>query len=526
MESTPAHDAPPEPYQYLPLPTARSIRLINFCSRPSGEHSIQINLATHTLEEAPPFVALSYTWGNPTLPFSEQAQIAEIIYESTGEIIVEGHVFEVKYNLLDALEMLRDLPSSNIEQYFWIDAICINQQDLVECGAQVSIMSDIYGKSKKVIVWMGQEDEFFEDALSLLKSVGSIPVERHSEVTLRDWFNQEAVFRRLGRHQAPETRHWLGIIAFLNRPFFERVWIVQEVIFGKDVTVACGNETFPWELVSNTLSFIIASGWEDYLSSGYFKGTIPVMPGGGGRPSMYQEMIQRPGIGIVASAIYLETTRSGINKANHPAIFRYLIEAFRSSKASNPRDMIYALLSLGWKDRPPFSTHPGVLVPDYEIPVKDLFIKTARVMFECTKDLRYLCHVEDRSERQLRDLPSWVPDYTAYLRPVPFYLQRLPGPNMHHNASKGIKQYQDPGGLTSDHLLVLGFRLSRIAEVADRFPVGNWVESSTDDGAASLIESWHQIFQFAAQISETQMKTLNQWVIPGAHKISKRTLLI
>src|SRR6266536_5409514 len=117
-------------------------------------------------------------------------------------------------------------------------------------------MSEIYGASKRVIVWLGQEDEFFEDALSLIKSVGSIPVERHPEVTLQDWFNQQTAFHRLGLQQAPEISYWLGIIASFNRPFFERIWIVQEVILAKDVMVACGNETFPWKLISNSVSFI------------------------------------------------------------------------------------------------------------------------------------------------------------------------------------------------------------------------------------------------------------------------------
>ena len=78
------------------------------------------------------------------------------------------------------------------------------------------------------------------------------------------------------------------------------------------------------------------------------------MPGGKGRLSIYQSMIQQTGVDIVAPAIYLETTRTGINQCRHLVIFRHLLEVFRSSKASNPRDMIYALLGLAWKERPPF----------------------------------------------------------------------------------------------------------------------------------------------------------------------------
>lgn len=91
---------------------------------------------------------------------------------------------------------------------------------------------------------------------------------------------------------------------------------------------------------------------------------------------------------------------------------------------------------------------------------------------------------------------------------------------MHHNAGKWIEPYQDPGGLTSDHLLVSGFRLSRIAALDDRFPKGEWVESWVE-GDPAIHETWFQIFPFAAQINEAQMKTIDLWVIPEARIISK-----
>lgn len=71
------------------------------------------------------------------------------------------------------------------------------------------------------------------------------------------------------------------------------------------------------------------------------------MPGGNDRLSIYQAMIQQLGIEIFASsAIYLETTRTGINQCGHLVVFRHLLEVFRLSRASDLRDMIYALLGL------------------------------------------------------------------------------------------------------------------------------------------------------------------------------------
>jgi hypothetical protein len=136
---------------------------------------------------------------------------------------------------------LRYLRYTQKPRTLWVDAICLNQQDRAECGAQVSVVNEIYGAAIIVIIWLGGEDEFLEDALSLIKSVGSIPVERHLEVTLRDWFNQRAVFRRLGLQQPPKINHWLGIIAFSKGHSSNGSGLF---ILAKDVVVVCGNETF------------------------------------------------------------------------------------------------------------------------------------------------------------------------------------------------------------------------------------------------------------------------------------------
>jgi hypothetical protein len=98
----------PRENQYSPLPTEKSIRLINFLSgNVSQGGEIRINLSIHSLESLPAYQCLSYTWGNPTSPYSEDAEMSEIVYESTGEVGVDNSMLSVKYNLHDALEVLR-----------------------------------------------------------------------------------------------------------------------------------------------------------------------------------------------------------------------------------------------------------------------------------------------------------------------------------------------------------------------------------------------------------------------------------
>jgi hypothetical protein len=127
-------------------------------------------------------------------------------------------------------------------------------------------------------------------------------------------------------------------------------------------------------------------------------------------PGIYGKVMEDNRLQLSLPLMYMEHIRT---KASHPSLFRYLLTAFRRSEASDPRDNIYALLGIAWKERPPFSTHSDVLVPDYTISARTLYIKTTRVMIQSYGDLRILSHVEDQTSRKMQDLPSWVPDFSG-----------------------------------------------------------------------------------------------------------------
>jgi hypothetical protein len=64
-------------YQYRPLPSPRSIRLLEVrpaSSSPDSGGKIAISLSTHSVDDAPPFQALSYTWGYPLIPESRPSR--------------------------------------------------------------------------------------------------------------------------------------------------------------------------------------------------------------------------------------------------------------------------------------------------------------------------------------------------------------------------------------------------------------------------------------------------------------------
>jgi hypothetical protein len=143
-------------YEYASLPTKSTIRLLEL--KAVEKNQLIYSLVTFDLyNEAPPFDALSYTWGNPYSQFSAEWSKFQAI-DKEYPITCNGKALFVRANLRRALNVLSQ-PQSGIgfprQRYMWIDSICINQKDNTEKNAQVSLMADIYQTARGVLVWIG-----------------------------------------------------------------------------------------------------------------------------------------------------------------------------------------------------------------------------------------------------------------------------------------------------------------------------------------------------------------------------------
>jgi Heterokaryon incompatibility protein (HET) len=65
----------------------------------------------------------------------------------------------------------------------WIDAICINQNDIEERNAQVKRMRDIYTQLSYVLVWLGKQCPGSDQAIDSLLSFGTQIIENHPITT-------------------------------------------------------------------------------------------------------------------------------------------------------------------------------------------------------------------------------------------------------------------------------------------------------------------------------------------------------
>lgn len=212
---------------YTPL-SQSSIRVLELFPGPTGSE-IHGNLIELSLNNkfSGGYEALSYMWG---------AQ------EATSTIFLGGKPFAIRLNLSAALEALR---SSGRLRKIWIDAICINQTDVAERNAQVSIMSRVYQQAGTVLVWLGEEDkqtvelfDFILDTEGWTKGRvdehgGSMSLSNHSSSGDESDFEVE-------EEQTSYPEFWLDFLGVCSNPYWRRVWIVQEILSSSAVKLLCG----------------------------------------------------------------------------------------------------------------------------------------------------------------------------------------------------------------------------------------------------------------------------------------------
>lgn len=202
-------------YKHQALRDPSSFRLLTLLpSENNAPLRCQINEFTdlpHTTYEA-----LSYAWGEP-----EHARSIEIC--NTDDIDRTGLFFAITSNLHQALQRLQTQEPRRL----WIDAICINQDDLKEKGHQVGRMGQIYRDAAQVIVWLGEDDAYPRTRALLMQD---------------------------GKNRWPLTLPEADIGELVTIPWFFRVWAVQEYVLAKSITYQLGAMSLPAQHVETVIT--------------------------------------------------------------------------------------------------------------------------------------------------------------------------------------------------------------------------------------------------------------------------------
>lgn len=197
-------------YTHLPLPSSNHIRLLEFPAYTDQEEPLQGTVRVVDLEESTvPYVALSYTWGQPN--FSENL------------LLDENGILSITPNLAAALRRFR---YSSALRWIWVDAICINQLDDAEKTIQIPLMGDIYRGASRVMVWLGDRAQDIDLLYQTKRLVGRMTDPREDDDFADMLVTSLSQLSRL--------------------PWFSRRWIIQELVFNPSAVLCCGQTELPW----------------------------------------------------------------------------------------------------------------------------------------------------------------------------------------------------------------------------------------------------------------------------------------
>ncbi|POS72800.1 hypothetical protein DHEL01_v208799 [Diaporthe helianthi] len=236
-------------YDHLKSSSAQ-IRLIklrrhdtNTIGQVSGE------LATFSLDDpqCPLFTTVSYTWGSAKEYGDEPVKL-------------NGQDKVALKNVLALLRMLCCTSAENFdlaEDWFWIDSICINQDNLSERSSQVKLMGQIYRQAKATIVWLCGGSDDTNTAIELLSHLAD---RRHE---LRKDYKKRA--KRMPEDLCGHPG-WKSLERLLELPWWRRVWTLQEFLLAKELTFYCGAQSISRRVFRKALHSIELCGpLEDYI---------------------------------------------------------------------------------------------------------------------------------------------------------------------------------------------------------------------------------------------------------------------
>ncbi|KAK3324560.1 heterokaryon incompatibility protein-domain-containing protein [Cercophora scortea] len=306
----------------------------------------------------PVYEALSYTWGSS---HSKRAIFVQDPQNNTRTKLL------VTKSLAIALHHLRyhDKPRT-----LWVDAICINQQDIPERNAQVPRMTHLYRLAHRVVVWLGPGSRQSTVAISSLRYLGDQVQLTRQNHTIRmpgaaekDWY--------VNSHDIPyDEETWRAILRLFQRVWFTRVWVVQEInLANARAVVQCGGDCIPWVV---------------------FRRAVLCLSTKFNLPS--QELRSE-----VASICGLATY-------DRAAAYSDIAISLFDRRCFDQRDRVYGLLGLmsaGLRKRIP---------ADYSLPVEEVYKRATLAQITHFGRLDPLRGCFDTADPRAITAPSWVPD--------------------------------------------------------------------------------------------------------------------
>ena len=337
--------------------------------------------------DKPKYKAISYAWGDPVFPRTLQ---------------LPGGQLRITESLFGALKRFR---SESESVRLWADAVCINQDGILEKNHQVTVMYQIYERAEEVLVWLGENHPSDCLALWTLERLAGLDGGlRHTPTAdeikthvfeLRS--NRAGSMRcaqcgsglKLSRRKKLDAFSYFG-----RRPWFSRLWVIQEVDSATHYTMVFGKHRIPSATVKRAFW-----SWDPdvyHQNPGALQDT---------RSDIFQPL-------PFYSAMNLMTRKKS---QGYSGLLEMIFNTLYAD-CSNSHDRIFAIRKIAE------AHYIDLLMPDYSLPIEDLWKRAAIVELThpSTWDLgKYtehspMCILAIAGVQQrfgVADVPSWVPDF-------------------------------------------------------------------------------------------------------------------
>lgn len=206
---------------------SKQIRLA-FLFSSAEDEAIELQLEPWNRDATPDYIAISYTWGEDT---------------DHKTLYINGIPIKVRPNCHYALWQVRlHHPNS----YVWIDTLCIDQANLSEKSFQVAMMGDIYKSAIRTCACVAPISTHDSLLAQFILDVGRLQIpfnNKGDEDAGSDFWN-----RWCDSHVAVDVEALRSAVRdFEARPYWKRIWIIQELLLSEDIDVLFGAHRADWE---------------------------------------------------------------------------------------------------------------------------------------------------------------------------------------------------------------------------------------------------------------------------------------
>jgi hypothetical protein len=421
------------------------------------------------VRKVPGYYGLSYCWGSS---------------ERVTRITCNGKPLQISGHLSQGLKELQSIPEL-AQKWFWIDQICVNQDDVDERTHQVKLMREIYTRAISTVIWIGVCEESCEKAFFLAQDICRIcQADKHSskgeyakwKIPLPgDLYEEELLSLNLPDLSDPS---WRELKALFAKSWFRRMWIIQEVVLSrKKPLLVYGSRVRNWEHVLWT------SFWIRQRAS-----------------TLVADVIGTENISPLNNLFLIWATVKSWGLQD-------LLLGTQYSRSTDPRDKIFSLLSIAAETQGK-ATLPALLVPNYEKEFERVYRDVTYYLISTSRNLLLFSLIGENENPTLAcrqdsaTLPSWVPRFHNLRHYHSAYSFRLEENRISYIATRKraskdtlalVQESQDP-----NVLILQGFKIDTVKWKSEKssldkepFLALRWCE----EGACRLIPSKYRTFQ-------------------------------